>query len=214
MGVSAVVQNGDIVKTAAEESMAKSKSSSVNKDDFLQLLVAQMQFQDPLEPTENTEWVSQYAQFSQVEELQNMSASMELSRASSLVGQTVIMDVTDSKGNSTQVQGKVDYVSYEGGRAYLSINGELYAMDDLSLVVDERYLNAMKNATAFVDALASLPALSTLALSDKDAVENANKLYNGLSDYELSFLDKGYKEELDKYTERMANLIAIAEKAE
>lgn len=210
MSVSAVVSNGEIVTTAAQESVSSS-TSSVNKDDFLQLLVAQMQYQDPLEPTENTEWVSQYAQFSQVEELQNMSASMELSRASSLVGQTVIMNVDDSQGNTTQVQGKVDYVSYESGKAYLSINGELYSMDDLSLVVDDDYLNAMKNATAFVDALSSLPALSELTLADKDAVDNASKLYNNLSETELSMLDSGYKEQLDKYTERMANLVAISE---
>jgi len=215
MGVSAIVDNGEIVKTASEQSMSSAtSSSSVNKDDFLQLLVAQMQYQDPLEPTENTEWVSQYAQFSQVEELQNMSSSMELTRASSLVGQTVIMEVADSQGNTSQVQGKVDYVSYEGGKAYLSINGGLYSMDDLSLVVDDTYLTAMKNATSFVEALTALPALSALSISDKDAVENVKKLYDNLTDYEKNFLDSEYKTELDKYTERMANLVAIQEEAE
>lgn len=213
MSVSAVIENGKVVTSASQNSLseAASSASSVNKEDFLQLLVAQMQYQDPLEPTENTEWVSQYAQFSQVEEMQNMATSMSLSRASALVGQTVIMDVTDGKGEATTIQGNVDYVSYEAGKAYLSINGGLYSLDDLSLVVDKNYLDGMKAATAFVEGLNKLPLLSVLTLSDREAVENVQKIYDGLSEYERGFLDKEYTDALKQYTDRMNNLIAISE---
>jgi len=77
------------------------KSDELGKDQFLELLVAQMNNQDPLSPQENGEFIAQLAQFSTVEGIENMNTSMEalLSgyqssqalQASSLVGRTVIV---------------------------------------------------------------------------------------------------------------------------
>ena len=91
MALVAPVENGKIVETASQTSVSKAakSSSGMDKEAFLQLLVAQMKYQDPLEPTSNTEYIAQYAQFSQVEQMQNMSNSMDLQRASSLVGKEV-----------------------------------------------------------------------------------------------------------------------------
>ncbi|MEH6564871.1 MAG: flagellar hook assembly protein FlgD [Halopseudomonas sp.] len=73
----------------------------LGKDQFLELLVAQMNNQDPLSPQENGEFIAQLAQFSTVEGIENMNSSMEalLSgyqssqalQASSMVGRTVIV---------------------------------------------------------------------------------------------------------------------------
>ena len=73
----------------------------LGKDQFLELLVAQMNNQDPLSPQENGEFIAQLAQFSTVEGIGNLNTSMEslLSgyqssqalQASSLVGRTVIV---------------------------------------------------------------------------------------------------------------------------
>ncbi len=74
MALVAPVENGKIVETASQTSVSKAakSSSGMDKEAFLQLLVAQMKYQDPLEPTSNTEYIAQYAQFSQVEQMQNM----------------------------------------------------------------------------------------------------------------------------------------------
>jgi len=69
MGVAAIVEDGKITN-ATSTANKKEKSSTLGKDDFLQLLVAQMQYQDPLEPTSNTEYIAQYATFSEVEQIQ------------------------------------------------------------------------------------------------------------------------------------------------
>ena len=72
MALVAPVKNGKIVETASQTSVknsTKSSKSGMDKEAFLQLLVAQMKYQDPLEPTSNTEYISQYAQFSQVEQI-------------------------------------------------------------------------------------------------------------------------------------------------
>ena len=168
MSVSATVKDGQLVTgtttTAAEKAAAKS-SSSVDKTDFMNLLVAQMKYQDPLEPTSNTEWVSQYSTFTELEQMQNMSNSITLQRASGLVGKEVIIDHTDSStGKETTVQGKVDYVTYVSDQAYLSVNNNLYSIDEVQSVVDDAYSTAVSAAEAIETEFAKLPALADLGL--------------------------------------------------
>ena len=124
MALVAPVENGKVVETTSQNSLknqAVSSNDSMDKEAFLQLLVAQMKYQDPLQPTSNTEYISQYAQFSQVEQMQNMSATMELTRASAMVGELVSVKSTSTSGEVTEVEGIVEYVSYENNKAYVSI---------------------------------------------------------------------------------------------
>ncbi len=110
-------------------------TDSLGKQEFLQLLVAQMQYQDPLEPTSNTEYISQLATFSQVEQLENLNASYSNTQAFSLVGQTVTVSSTNSEtGSATTIEGVVDYVIMEKGKAYFSIGGKLYPAEELSKI--------------------------------------------------------------------------------
>ena len=51
--------------------------ASLGEDDFLKLLIAQMQNQDPLNPASNTEFVAQLAQFSTLEQLTTMNSNLE-----------------------------------------------------------------------------------------------------------------------------------------
>lgn len=77
------------------------KSNELGKNDFLKLLVAQMNNQNPLEPQDNTEFVAQLAQFSSVEGIDNLNntvddmatelRSSQALQASSLVGQSVVV---------------------------------------------------------------------------------------------------------------------------
>ena len=206
----AQVEDGKIVQSNSAASLAhesvKKNGSTVDKDQFLQLLVAQMKYQDPLEPTSNTEYISQYATFSELEQMQNMSASLELARASSLVGQTVLMEVTDASGRSVLVQGNVDFVVYENNKAYLSINGELYSMDDLNTVADPAYLDAYKKAGEFLNAYNKLPIPALLTIDDKEAVEKVNEMYENMSDYEKKFISDDYVSGLKKLVERMREI--------
>ena len=131
----------DTSKAANAASTNSTKSnSSLDKDAFLQLLVAQMQYQDPLEPTQNTEYMSQLAQFSSVEELQNINQTFSDNRALSLAGQYVILNVPDAAGNINQISGLVDYVTINGGKTYFSINDQYYDSDYLDSVVSLDYL--------------------------------------------------------------------------
>lgn len=215
MGAIAEIKDGKVVESATASSLAKSSEkksgSTVDKEAFLQLLVAQMKYQDPLEPTSNTEYISQYATFSELEQMQNMSATLELSRASTLVGQTVLMKVTDSSGNTTTVQGNVDYVVYENNKAFLSINGELYSLDDLDTVADEKYLEAYTLAAEFLNLYNKLPKVGELTIGDREDVEKVQKMYDEMNDYQKKFISDDYVEGLKKYTSRMNDLVKAQE---
>lgn len=199
---------GDVAqkKTTSTENANKTKNS-MDKEAFLQLLVAQMKYQDPLEPTSNTEYISQYATFSQVEQMQNMAATMELTRASSLVGKLVA--VQDDKGN--QFQGVVEYVSYEAGKAYITIDGSEYSIDDVIAVIDETYQMAFDLAQSFAEALEQLPPVEMLSMDEREAVETLQKGYNSMSSYQQSFVPQELVEKLQKYVARMAQLVEAAE---
>ena len=216
MGAVQQVVNGEFVSSKAEDSLKKSVekktgNDSLGKDAFLQLLVAQMKYQDPLEPTSNTEYISQFATFSELEQMQNMSATLELSRASGLVGQTVLMKIKDSTGRETTVQGNVDYVVYENNKAYLSIGGELYSMDDLDTVADEKYLAAYKLAVEYMNIYNKLPEIGALTIADRNNVERLDEIYSNMTEYQKSFLTNDYTDKLDDYVRRMKDLVTIAE---
>ena len=212
MSVGAIVKDGQIQETASQSSVQKaSGNNGMDKDAFLQLLVAQMKYQDPLEPTSNTEYISQYATFSQVEQMQNMAASMELSRASSMVGKLVNVETTNSNGETKQIQGMVEYVTYENNKAYVSIDGTLYSTDDVVAVVDEVYQDAYDLAITFAGAMEELPLFEELTLSDKEAVSVLQQGYNSMTAYQQSFISKADVEKLQQYVARIAQLEAEAE---
>lgn len=214
MALIAGVKDGQIVESASQSSLSKANAAKSNdgmdKDAFLQLLVAQMKYQDPMEPTSNTEYISQYAQFSQVEQMQNMAGSMDLQRASSLVGQEVYIKTTDSDGTSNYVQGKVDYVVYENGKAFLAIDEQLYSIDDLDTVADKEYLAAYDKAVEFAKGLKLLPSITTITLDDADKVDELETTYNDMSKYEKGFVASDLQKTLDSYIEKIKELRASA----
>ena len=214
MALVAPVENGKVVETESQNSLkntSKTNGSNMDKDAFLQLLVAQMKYQDPLEPTSNTEFISQYAQFSQVEQMQNMAGSMDLTRASALVGQEVYIKTTTSAGETKYVQGKVDYVVYENGKAYLSIDESLYSLDDLDSVVDKEYQAAYDKAYAFTVRLNKLPVAAGLDMTDAKEVDELQKMYDEMSEYEKTFVTEENEKKLKEYVEKLQELRDKAE---
>ena len=172
----------------AVEAAKKEAGGALDKDAFLQLLVTQMQYQDPLEPTDNTEYVSQLATFSTLEEMQNMSSTMDRQSASSLVGQYVFMEETSTTGDTKTIEGTVDYVTFSGSKTYLSIDGTLYNYDDLKTVADSDYTLAIKLADTFVAQINKLPNIDALTAEDKESVGKVVEAYSAMNSYQKSFL--------------------------
>lgn len=157
--VSAIVKNGEVTNLDNSTKSKNTTPAGYDKDSFLQILVAQMKYQDPLEPTSNTEYINQYATFTQVEQLSNMANAMSLSRASEMVGKTVrITQVNADTGEASVIEGVVDYVTFSGNKAYLNINGENYSIDDVTEVLDSEYTSAVKAVEDFQKAIDKLPS--------------------------------------------------------
>ena len=206
----AQVVDGKVVETTSQESLKNTKKASGNtldKEAFLQLLVAQMKYQDPMEPTSNTESVSQYAQFAQVETMQNMSSNMDLQRATSLVGQEVHIKTTGASGETTLLTGRVDYVIYENGTPYLVVNEGMYSLDDLYTVSDKEYITAYDKATELVTGINKLPGLNGISAKiDGEAIDKLNEMYQNMSEYEKTFVAPEKAKALQEYVDRLALL--------
>ena len=211
MGVFANVVDGVITNqsTPASEQIkaaAEKAGGALDKDAFLQLLVAQMKYQDPLQPTSNTEYISQLATFSELEEMQNVSASMDMSRANALVGQYVFMNVTDSNGKTTYPEGQVDYVVYQGGKIYLSVNEQLYNIDDLDTVADPEYLLATSLAGSFTTELNKLPKPELISEKHIEDIETLISVFDNMTSYQKDYISE---ETMNKFEDILEVYIVI-----
>ena len=130
--------------TAQSNSYVSSKSkekgqNDLDKEAFLKLLVTQMQYQDPMNPGDSTEYMSQLAQYSSLEATMNISDAVEKGNALNMVGNYVIMNAKDSAGNNAPISGLVQYATIKDGEILLSINDNYYPASDLDSVVDYDY---------------------------------------------------------------------------
>lgn len=106
------------------------KKDTLNQNDFLKLLVAQMQNQNPLEPQSNSEMAAQMAQFTSLQQSSAMSSSLAMLQANSLIGNTVTLQV-DSQ---TTANGVVQGVVLQGGTPEIMVNGSLYNLNQVTTV--------------------------------------------------------------------------------
>jgi flagellar basal-body rod modification protein FlgD len=101
----------------------------LGQEDFLQLLVAQMSQQDPMNPVKDTEFIAQMAQFSALEQSKEMMKDMSSLRASTLLGTTVtVTDEAEALGVRT---GIVEGVVMIDGAPQVVVNGNRYALSDV-----------------------------------------------------------------------------------
>jgi flagellar basal-body rod modification protein FlgD len=114
--------------TASSTTAATTASATVDYNQFLQLMVAELKNQDPTTPTDPTQFMSQLASFSQVEQqintntkLDTMLTSQALSQADATIGRTV----TSSDGSTTGVISSVAISSTGGLTATLANGGTL-----------------------------------------------------------------------------------------
>ena len=129
-------------QTTSNSTTARVINKELDRDAFLQLLVYQLQNQDPLNPTDNGEMIAQLAQFSALEQMNNLNESfttvsenidrLNFVSASSLVGRTVAG--TDSEG--TAIEGKVErvYMDVESGGVYLMVGTTPVALTDIQRI--------------------------------------------------------------------------------
>ncbi len=132
-----------------------STADLVNSETFLGLLVAEMTNQDPLEPTSNTEFVTQMAQFTSLQYAQDSSTYAQANYAASLVGKTVTASKMEGAEHVTET-GVVESVVKNGNTYNVSINGKSFDISKITSVATTNTGSDSGNSTVN----------STLALGD------------------------------------------------
>ncbi|SDW27587.1 flagellar hook capping FlgD N-terminal domain-containing protein [Paenibacillus sp. CF384] len=126
------------VQAAAE----KKEDKSLGKDDFLRILVTQLQNQDPMQPLQDKDFIAQMAQFSSVEQLVNMSDQLTMLRqnlgmASSMIGKEVQWYEYANTGEMLAVTGKVDSIIIKDKAQYARIGDKDIKLDDIVSIADQ-----------------------------------------------------------------------------
>jgi flagellar basal-body rod modification protein FlgD len=134
--------------STSAQSAATGASSVLNKDDFLKLLVTQLQHQDPLNPLDDKEFIAQLAQFSSLEQMSNVAsgiealtktvAKQESLSAASYIGKNVVADgktITKLDSGVTPL-----YFTLNDAAATVSIN----VYDQNKNIVQTQTLNSMQ----------------------------------------------------------------------
>lgn len=124
-------------KTYFEQGQSRLGSGSLDKNAFMQMLLAKLQNQDPLNPTSDEQFFSQQAQLASMEKMDNLAsaiqASTNVSQASNVVGKLV--EIKNDSGQSTI--GRVTSVTVGSGEPIVNVNGTGYKLANITQVFAE-----------------------------------------------------------------------------
>lgn len=142
------MQNQTAAYQLAEKQSNRSTGSTNDKNMFLNLMLQQLQNQDPTEPTSNTEWLAQLAQYSTLEQMTDMNKGFtdcmnymsaiyndmgmnsEINQTLSMIGKDVTLKIPDEKDSTkyTTVRGTVSEASFEDGTGKIKIGDKTYSI--------------------------------------------------------------------------------------
>ncbi len=122
----------------------------ISQETFLKLLVAEMSNQDPLEPTSNTEFISQLAQFSSMQYAQDSSKYAMANYATSLVGKTVTASKMDGP-DLVMKTGVVEKVVAQNNTYIVTIDGQDFDIGKVTSVVEPGTGAAIGDTNALAD---------------------------------------------------------------
>ncbi|MBA4065290.1 MAG: flagellar hook capping protein [Isosphaera sp.] len=112
--------------------------AGIGTDQFLQLLVAQLQNQDPLDPVSDRDFIAQLTALNTLQGVQDLNATFsevlrlqELTNGTNLIGKTVQFTPT---GGGPLATGTVDSVGVRDGRFVLQVGGQAVGLDQISTV--------------------------------------------------------------------------------
>lgn len=139
-------------QTTANNIATQKRNPSSKTDDknmFLNLMLQQLQNQDPTEPTSNTEWLAQLAQYSSLEQMTSMNEGLsncmsyiaalyndmgmnsEITQTLSMIGKEVTIKDPEDKSGATKITGKVTEASFEDGTGKVKVNDKFYSIANI-----------------------------------------------------------------------------------
>lgn len=167
----------------------------MDKNAFLRILAAQMANQDPTQPQDGTEYVSQFAQFAAMEQMSNLNNTMSQFASQSLIGKGVMLNAYDKNGNI--ITGIVRSVSQSGskilvGVEYFDEKGELvigeFENNDIANVIDvqDNRLDYINNNMAMLVGSSMIDKNIEFIVSFEESEGNEDQVDNETSDGETT----------------------------
>lgn len=140
----------------AQSQQARTTGMQNDSNMFLTLMLKQLECQDPTEPTDNTAWLSQLAQYSSLEQMTQMNSGLtncaqyinamyndmainsEISQTLSMIGKDVTLKIPNENDpkNPTIVTGNVSEASFESGSGQIKVGDEYYSIENVISIRD------------------------------------------------------------------------------
>ncbi|WP_295866408.1 flagellar hook assembly protein FlgD [uncultured Oscillibacter sp.] len=129
---------GDIAAMTSTQSTSSVKKSSdsfgLDMTDFLKMMVAQFQNQDPENAADTSEMLNQMVQMSMIQAIADITDAVSLSYSASLVGKEVTVGTFDSEGKLQEVVGTVTGTGSYNGSPVIYVDGQMYSMSSIMAV--------------------------------------------------------------------------------
>lgn len=129
---------GDIAALTSTQSSSSVKKSSdsfgLDMTDFLKMIVAQFQNQDPENAADTSDMLNQMVQMSMIQAIADITDAVSLSYSASLVGKEVTVGTFDSEGKLQEVVGTVTGTGSYNGSPVIYVDGQMYSMSSIMAV--------------------------------------------------------------------------------
>lgn len=131
MQVNTINQAGAVNYTDNKNVNAGANGSLLDINDFFKLISAQLQNQSMFNPADDTQFMSQMAQFTTLQQIRDLSNVFQSTYAVSLIGKNVRVNGVDDSGVMRQTTGIVDKIDFQAGKAGLYVNGDYYQVSNI-----------------------------------------------------------------------------------
>lgn len=116
------------------DELKKAKNTDLGMQDFFDLLAAQMKNQDMMNPTSDTEFVAQMAQFSALSATQELNNRFNTFMAVSYVGKNVTATQIGTDGKRITIEGIVNSVEFSDDNTYVTVNNSKVSLDQITKI--------------------------------------------------------------------------------
>jgi len=122
------VENQGTVQTGSRQVQ---KQAELGKDAFMSILVAQLQHQDPLRPMDDREFISQMAQFTALEQMQNLNSEFTQLKAIDMLGKHIIAELREEGKEPELISGIAESAGFVDGRINIVVGGRSVPIEDI-----------------------------------------------------------------------------------
>jgi flagellar basal-body rod modification protein FlgD len=204
-----------IIEEQSKASASTRNTGELGKDDFLKLLITQVQNQDPMNPASDTDFIAQMAQFSALEQMQNLNRTFAYTAGFAMMGKYVSAEITDENGDVKFVNGKVDAVRVLNGEVHVVVGGDDVPIDKITYVSDEDTTGSSESVTDFSAIIGLLAKARFIDSTGKkgtiegiisSVVKENGGIYATLDEVEVKpyYLDIGAFENAEEFVRGMA----------